>query len=65
MRASPLVEEILEFRNKWEDLWWAMSDNDVMRYAEIKKLDIVEFYGVYDRWVEFLNKKIEQQRQNQ
>ena len=59
------MEEILEFRNKWEDLWWAMSDNDVMRYAEIKKLDIIAFYGVYDRWVEYLNKKIEQQRQNQ
>jgi len=62
--ASPVVEEILEFRNKWEDLWWAMSENDVMKYAEIKRLDVITFYGVYDRWVEYLTKKLEQQ-QNQ
>ena len=62
MSALPLVEDILEFRHKWEDLWWAMSENDVLKYKEIKKFDVVTFYGVYDRWIEYLNKKIEQQR---
>lgn len=42
--------EILEHRKQWEDLWWLLADNDVIKYNEIKRLEIVQFFNYVERW---------------
>lgn len=43
----------------------AMAEYDVKKYVEIKKLDIITFYNVYDRWLRHLEEKLEAQRNAQ
>lgn len=61
MSAEPTVVHVLKHRNEWEDLWWLLAENDVLKYKEIKRLEIVQFYNFLERWKEAMKKKIQNQ----
>lgn len=39
-----------ETRKEWEDLWWILAENEIVKYNEIKKLEVVQFYRFLERW---------------
>lgn len=57
MSAKPNFVFVLEHRKEWEDLWWILADNDVTKYNEIKRLEVVQFYNFLERWKEAMRKK--------
>lgn len=46
----PIVIETIEHKKRWEDLWWNMSNGDILAYKEIKKMDVFDFWSFFDRW---------------
>ena len=60
MSAKPTVVEVLEHRKEWEDLWWLLAENDVLKYNEIKRLEIIQFFNYVERWKIAMKKKIKQ-----
>lgn len=60
MSAKPHIVEVMKHRKDWEDLLWILAENDVIKYGEIKRLEIVQFYHFLERWKEIMKKKTEQ-----
>ena len=60
LSAKPHFVFVLEHRKEWEDLWWILADNDVTKYNEIKRLEVVQFYNFLERWKEAMRKKTKQ-----
>lgn len=36
----------------WRELWWTMAGGKISEYETIKKIDVFEFWKVYDLWKE-------------
>ena len=60
MSAKATVIQIFEHRKDWEDLWWILAENEILKFNEIKKLEVVQFYRFLERWKEEMRKKTQQ-----
>jgi hypothetical protein len=49
----------MKHRKDWTDLLWVLAENDVQKYNELRKLEIVQFYDFLERWKEAMKKKTE------
>ena len=58
LSAIPYEVEVFEHRKQWEDLWWVLADNDIIKLKEIKGLEVVQFYNFLARWKETMKKKL-------
>lgn len=58
--AKPNVVEIIEHRKNWEDIWWLLAENDVVKYNEVRKLEVVQFFTFLEKWKEMIEKKMKQ-----
>lgn len=47
---EPITTQISKYNHDWEDLFWAMAKGDVLAYKEIKKMNVLNFWGFFDRW---------------
>lgn len=36
----------------WRELWWIMASGKVSEYDKIKRIDVFEFWKIYDLWKE-------------
>lgn len=59
MSAKPNIVQMMEYRKGWEDLFWILAENDVSKYNEVKKLEVVQFYTFLDKWKEMMRKRTE------
>lgn len=62
---KPLIIQIADHRKMWQELWWNMAEGDITGYREIKKLDVFEFWGFFDKWRERNQKESDRLRQQQ
>lgn len=66
MSAKATAIEVFEHRKDWEDLFWILAENDIVKFKEIRRLEVVQFYSFLERWKEIMRKKMENaKKQNQ
>jgi hypothetical protein len=41
---------LIEREKYWSELLYAIGGNDVAQYATLKKMDVIEFFNVVDRF---------------
>lgn len=58
MGAKPKIEEVIEHRMQWNDLWWLIAENDVLKYNEVKRLEVAQFFIFLEKWKEAIENKI-------
>jgi hypothetical protein len=64
LSAKPNVEQIIEHRIAWNDLFWMIAENDVLKYKEIKKLEVAQFFTFLEKWKEMIEEKIKQAKKH-
>lgn len=57
MSAETNLISAMKHRKEWEDLWWILAENDVTKYNEIKRLEVVQFYNFLERWKEVMRQR--------
>lgn len=65
MAGDYLHLKIIKNRQDWTKLLWAICDNNMAAYTELKKLDTIDFFVVFQQWkekMEALKKQHEQQQ---
>lgn len=60
MGAKPNIEQVIEHRNGWNDLFWLMAENNVTKYNEIKKLETSQFFIFLEKWKQMIDERIKQ-----
>lgn len=50
-KSKPLLTEILDIREDWRRIWYAMAKGDPIRMSEITKMEVADFYSYYDKWI--------------
>lgn len=59
----PMIKQIEDHKKTWRELWLNMAGGDVIKYKEIKKLDVLtEFWPYFDFWRQQQTKKLENLR---
>jgi hypothetical protein len=53
---------MVDHRKMWQELWWKMADGNVTGYREIKRMDVMEFWGFFDRWRDRTKQEIDRLR---
>lgn len=46
----PVLVQMKNKRREWEEIWWAMADGQFSELEKVKKLDVLEYYTVFDLW---------------
>lgn len=64
MSAKPRIIEVIEHRKQWNDLFWGIAENDVIKYNEIKRLEVSQFFIFLEKWKEMIEEKIKQLKNN-
>lgn len=49
---QPIDSQVNKLREMWRELWWVMSGGKVSEYDRLKKIDVFEFWFLYDKWKE-------------
>lgn len=62
----PILRDIEQHKKTWQELWYKMSEGDILRYNEIKRMDAVfEFWNYFDFWRNKQVKNLEGYRRQQ
>lgn len=46
------MQQVDKLRNMWRELWFVMGAGKIAEYDRIKRLDVFEFWFLYDKWKE-------------
>ena len=60
MGAKPNVQQVIEHRQQWNDLFWLISETDVTKFKEIKRLEVAQFFLFLEKWKEMIENKLKQ-----
>lgn len=62
----PITQDIKQHTKTWQELWYRMSDGDIVRYKEIKRMDaLAEFWNYFDLWSDKQNRSLEEYRRKE
>lgn len=44
--------ELKKIKKSWVELWFKMANGSMAEYEKIIATDVLEFWGIYDLWLE-------------
>lgn len=56
--AETVPAKMLKMKIEWNDLFWLIAENDVLKYKEIKALEVSVFFSFLEKWKKATEEKI-------